>query len=51
MAGKGYKRAERLVNLVENAVGNVKVVGCDVFPDFVQAGVGLGVEDKSGHNS
>ena len=45
---KGCKRAERLVNLFENVVGGVKVVSCDVFPDFVQVGVGLGVEDKSG---
>jgi hypothetical protein len=49
LVGKRYKRAERLVNLFENAVGSVKVVGCDVFPDFVEVSVGSRVEGKSGH--
>ncbi len=49
LVGKSRKRAERLVNLLEYTICGDKIVGCDVFPDFVQVAVGLWVEDKSGY--
>lgn len=47
--GERYKRLNRFVDFLAHAVGCVQAVGSNVFPDFVDVGLCLRVENKSAH--
>jgi hypothetical protein len=48
---KRDKGLDRFVDFFPHTIGGVEAVGSDVFPDFVEIGIGLRVEDKSAHEA
>jgi hypothetical protein len=48
---KRDKGLDRFVDFFTDTIGGVEAVGSDVFPDFVEIGIGLRVENKSAHEA
>src|SRR6478752_9065958 len=46
---EAHQRIDRLVDFFHYPISSIKAVSSDVFPDFIQIGVCLRVEDKLTH--